>query len=91
MFERIESAGVKTYMTNPPTAEQKRALIMIVSAITEAIKAGGAMGAPGGIMYAALMAHGCTLNQFQSIMGALVNAGRVEKRGECYFLKGGDQ
>ena len=50
-----------------PTTEQKRALIMIVSAITEAIKAGGEFGAPGGVMYAA------------------------QKRGECYFLKGGAQ
>ncbi len=42
-------------------------------------------------MYAALMSQGCTLNQFESIMGALVRLGRVEKRGECYFLAGGAQ
>ncbi len=72
-----------------PTADQKRALILIVSAITDTIKEAGEFGAPGGVMYAALMAHGCSLNQFESIMGALVRMNRVEKRGECYFLKGG--
>jgi hypothetical protein len=76
---------------NTPTETQKRALILIVSAITETIKEAGELGAPGGHMYAALMAHGCTLNQFESIMAALVRLGRVEKRGQSYFLKGGAQ
>lgn len=74
-------------MQQTPTSEQKRALILLVSAITDTIKEAGEMGAPGGIMYAALMAHGCTLNQFQSIMGTLVRLGRIEKRGECYFIR----
>ncbi len=74
-----------------PTEAQKRALIAIVSAITDTIKEAGEFGAPGGIMHAALMAHGCTLNQFNSLMAILVNSGRVEKRGECYFMKEGAQ
>ena len=74
---------------NTPTAEQKRALIVIVSAITEAIKEAGELGAPGGVLYAALMSQGCTLNQFESIMGALVRLGRITKDGECYFIREG--
>ncbi len=74
---------------NTPTETQKRALIMIVSAITDTIKEAGEFGAPGGVMYAALMAHGCSLNQFESIMSTLVRLGRVEKRGECYFIREG--
>ncbi len=72
-----------------PNESQKRALILIVSAITDTIKEAGEFGAPGGVMYADLMAHGCSLNQFESIMSTLVRLGRIEKRGECYFLKGG--
>ncbi len=72
-----------------PSEAQKRALILIVSAITDTIKEAGEFGAPGGVMYAALMAHGCSLNQFESIMGTLVRLGKVEKRGECYFIRDG--
>ncbi len=71
---------------NVPTEAQKRALILIVSAITETIKEAGELGAPGGVMYAALMSQGCTLNQFESIMGALVRMGRVTKDGDCYRI-----
>jgi len=52
--------------------------------VVETVKESGSMGAPGGIMYAALMAQGCTLEQFEQIMGALVNAGRISKSGDCY-------
>ena len=73
---------------NTPTAEQKRALIVIVSAITETIKEAGELGAPGGVLYAALMSQGCTLNQFESIIGALVRLGRITKDGDCYHFVG---
>lgn len=64
---------------------QKNALQQICDAIIESVKAAGAMGAPGGILYAALMTQGCTLNQFDSIMGALVRLGKLTKQGQCYF------
>jgi hypothetical protein len=41
-------------------------------------------GAPGGVMYAALMAH-ITLAQFEAMMRLLVETGRVTKRGDLYF------
>lgn len=70
------------------TNEQMNALRAIVVAVTEAVRAAGATGAPGGVLYAALMAQGCTLNQFESLMGALTRAGKLSKCGECYFVGG---
>lgn len=64
--------------------EQLTALGAVLGAIRGTIAECGPMGAPGGVLYAALMGHGCTLSQFESIMGALVRSGRVRKVGECY-------
>lgn len=64
---------------------QSSALKAIVDAVVETVKAAGTMGAPGGHLYAALMAHGCTLNQFQSLMGALVRMGMLKQKGDLYF------
>jgi hypothetical protein len=58
----------------------------VLSAIMDAVAAAGPCGAPGGIIYAALFAQGCTLNQFQTIMDALVRAGKVTRDGECYHI-----
>ncbi len=68
------------------THEQITALRQIAAAIIEAVKAAGPLGAPGGVMYAALMAQGCTLHQFEQIMGGMVRAGKLTKRGDCYHL-----
>jgi hypothetical protein len=65
---------------------QAAALMTVVSAVLEAVKAAGPLGAPGGVLYAALMAQGCTLQQFESLMGAMVRAGRLVKKGECYHV-----
>ena len=67
-----------------PNEAKAKALIAIFDAIVDSIKAAGDHGAPGGILYAALMAQGCTLNQFH--MGTLINAGRIEMRGQCYHI-----
>lgn len=58
---------------------------MIADSIIESVKAAGKGGAPGGVIYAALMQQGCTLNQYESLMAGLVRAGKLEKRGELYF------
>jgi hypothetical protein len=61
------------------------AIRAISKAIVQTVKAAGEpVGAPGGILYAALMASGCTLSQFQSIMYALIGAGYLRQSGECY-------
>jgi hypothetical protein len=41
-------------------------------------------GAPAGPMYAAVMQH-LSLDQFEAIMRVLVEAGRITKRGDCYY------
>jgi hypothetical protein len=74
--------------TGSSNASSKVAIIkMILDSIVESIEEAGEFGAPGGVLYAALMAHGCTLNQFHSLMGILINSGKVELRGECYFKR----
>jgi hypothetical protein len=66
------------------TAEQRAALKAICDAIIDAVKAAGPLGAPGGVLYAALMSYGCTLEQFENLMAGLVRAKMLEKRGQCY-------
>lgn len=53
--------------------------------IVEAVKDMGAMGAPSGPMYAALMSTGMTLDQYQTIMDGLVSSGKLKRRGHVYF------
>lgn len=66
-------------------AQQQKALItQIMGAIKDAVDEAGPMGAPGGHLYAAVMSF-MTLEQFETIMGVLVKAKLVEKRGQCYF------
>ena len=69
------------------TKAQMEALAQIGRAIVDTVRQSGAQGAPGGHLYAALMASGCTLSQFEQIMGALVEAGLLRKRGQCYFAQ----
>lgn len=71
------------------TVEQLKALKQIADAIIESVRLAGSLGAPGGHLYAALMAHGCTLHQYEQIMSGLVKAGMLRKSGECYFVAGG--
>ncbi len=72
--------------TNP---DLRAALTEILSALVDSIKVAGSLGAPAGTLYAALMAHGCTLAQFQSLMSILVQSGRVRQSGNLYFAEGG--
>ena len=62
-----------------------RALVAITNIIVDVVRSSGTEGAPGGVLYAALMRYGCTLEQFEQIMGALVIAKKVTKRGQLYF------
>ena len=62
------------------TPQQVKALQSVAKAIIESCKT----FAPGGVIYAALMSQGCTLNQFQQIMSQLVGAGMLTQDGECY-------
>lgn len=71
------------------TSQQFAAIRAIADAIEDAVKAAGSMGAPGGVLYAALMAHGISLAQFQSLMDAMVGAGRLTRSGHLYRVAEG--
>jgi hypothetical protein len=68
------------------TPAQAAALKVAVDAVMEGVKAAGPHGAPGGVIYAAMMAHGASFNQYTGLMGAMVRAGKLTKTGELYFL-----
>lgn len=68
-----------------PTIEQLLALRKVADAIIDTVKQAGSLGAPSGPMYAALMTQGCSLNQYQAIMGGLVRAGKLRQEGDLYF------
>lgn len=68
-----------------PTVEQLQAIRAVCDAIIDTVKAAGPLGAPGGVLYAGLMTHGCSLAQFQSLMSALVRSGKLSRRGDCYL------
>lgn len=67
------------------TAQPKNPLALILDAIVESIAAAGAHGAPGGVLYSALMAQGCTLDQFQQLMTLLLAQKRITQSGSLYF------
>lgn len=62
------------------TPQQAKALQAVAKAIVDACQT----SAPGGVIYAALMSQGCTLDQFQQIMSQLVGAGMLTQDGDCY-------
>ena len=68
------------------TPQQAKALKLIVTSVVDTVRESGDMGAPSGPMYAALMSQGCTLNQYQSLMGALVRTGKLRQEGDLYFI-----
>lgn len=67
-----------------------RLLLIISDGIVAACQSAGPLGAPAGVLFAALSCYGCRLDQFEQVMGALVDAGKVRKVGGCYVaLNGG--
>lgn len=68
---------------------QLSAIRLVCDAVLSAVEAAGSAGAPGGVLYAALMGQGCTMNQFQGIIGILVKSGRVRQCGDLYVAAGG--
>ena len=67
-----------------PTNTASRAIIAICAAIVEAVKE-VPEGAPSSSLYLALHEQGCSLAQYEQIMGALVETGRLRKEGHLYF------
>lgn len=64
--------------------QQRLAVMVLANAVVDAVRGAGSMGAPAGTLYAALMAHGCTLAQFESLMAGLVRVGRLTQAGHLY-------
>jgi len=65
--------------------EAQRALLAIANAIIEAVKEVEPDGAPATSLYMACMEFGATLAQFQQLMDALVEAGRLRQEGSLYY------
>lgn len=66
------------------TADAVVAVRRIADAIIETVNEVGEQGAPGGHIYAVVMQY-MSLEQFQQLMRLLVEAGRITRRGECYY------
>jgi hypothetical protein len=72
-------------MGSNPTNRQRLAVVYLANAIVDSVReSDNGLGVPAGPMYAALMAHGCTLNQFEQIMSGLVRVGRLTRTGNLY-------
>ena len=63
--------------------QQIKALQSIARGIIESANL-SPIGAPSGVIYSALMGHGASLNQFQSIMQTLVKHGFLTHDTECH-------
>jgi hypothetical protein len=65
------------------TNQQIKALQSIGKGIIESCNI-DSIGAPSGVIYAALMRHGASLSQFQSIMETLVKHGFLTHDADCH-------
>lgn len=63
-----------------------RALAKLGLGVLEAAHDSGDIGAPSGTIYAAMMAHGATFNQFQTFMQGLTSRGMLTESGNCFYI-----
>jgi hypothetical protein len=73
-------------MSRNPTPTELRAMLSVIHGVLDAAHAGGPMGAPDGVMYAAMMAQGCTLAQFAQITSATQSAGLITRSGDLIHI-----
>lgn len=66
------------------TPTQIRAVASVTLGVLEAVEAGGEIGAPAGVLYAAMQAQGASYNQFLSLMTTLVRPGYLTMEDDCY-------
>lgn len=66
-------------------AETRATLHALVTAILETIQQAGAEGLPSGPLYMTLNCRGVSLDSYQQIMGALVQAGKVRLSNHVYY------
>jgi hypothetical protein len=67
------------------TPTQAAALRELASMFIDAVKVAGPIGAPAGVMYAAVCDK-LSLNQFNSITGGLVRAGKLRRDGDLFHF-----
>lgn len=67
-------------------ADVQRAISLAVECILDAAEEAGPLGAPSGVIYAALSAHGMRLQPYQQIVDALVRAGKIIVEHDCIKL-----
>ena len=60
--------------------------LALLNAIVSAVDAGGSMGVPSGVLYAALMTAGMTYEQYTMCMSVLVSDGILRQSGHAYFV-----
>lgn len=64
---------------------QNDAIRRIAAAIVESVKEAGELGAPSGIVYAALSAHGMSLDTYYQFIGVLVKLGKLRQDGDLLY------
>lgn len=64
---------------------KNEAIRRIAAAIVETVKEAGELGAPSGIVYAALNANGMTLDTYQQFIGVLVKLGKIRQEGDLLY------
>jgi len=58
---------------------------LVTKAVVETVNEAGPNGAPAGVMYAAFMHAGMSLDTFEQITSLLVKAGVIDRRGNCFY------
>ena len=74
-------------MTTTTAAQAVKALTILVDSVVEAVQTAGTLGLPSGPLYAILATQGVSLATYQLLMNALVSAGKITRRGDCYFAR----
>ena len=64
------------------TEQEKFAVRSIAKIVQEAVAEAGVAGIPAGSLYAMLMTWGCTLSQFDALIGGMVQLGMLERSGD---------
>lgn len=69
----------------PVRDDNTAALHGLLKIILETVKESGVMGCPSGPMYMAFMTKGYTLDQYETMTGALTDAGFIRKTGHVFY------
>lgn len=70
------------------TKEQKKAVVEVIMAVAEAVRAAGKRGIPSGHLYSILMPYNITLNDYQNILHVLKAGGLVSEASHLLLWVG---